>query len=162
MIVASALNFCGACADVLSWTVTVEEVMAGGWMARTHHCHSHAQRPVVAYCEQCARPCCRDCTVELFDQTFCPRCKKNAVDTLERHAVVPDALNAALVGALGVMIFGFVLGPYAIWRARTAAKMVERAPWFRGMWHIRAAYMLGAIATLSGVITLLGKTLGQG
>ncbi len=128
-------------------------------MARTHTCYQHAERPVVAYCDQCARPCCRDCSLELFQQYFCERCKRRVADELRRDAVQPDAVRAVIIGAIGVVAFGFVLGPYAIWRARMASRMLERTPWMRGHWHVRAAYALAGLATLMGILTLLGRAL---
>lgn len=130
-------------------------------MAHPYRCFEHTERPVVAYCDQCAKPCCRDCSVELFEQYFCPRCKALAVEDLKVNAVVPDALRAVVIGAVGIVIAGFVLGPYAIWRAHQASVLIERAPWFRGRWHVRAAYILGGLATFMGVLSLVAKFLIQ-
>ena len=128
-------------------------------MARIHHCYKHDDRPVVAYCDQCARPCCRSCVLEVFDQYLCERCKQNAVDSVNRAEVQQDALRAVVMGAVGIFVLGFALGPYAIWRASTASKILDASPWLRGRWHVRAAYVLGALATAQGLITLGGRYL---
>ena len=128
-------------------------------MSRTDTCHEHTERPLAAWCEHCTRPCCRDCTVEFFDQQLCEKCKLRVADEIQSEAVQPDALRAAFMGALGIVFLGFLLGPYAFWRARMASQLLDRQPWLRGRWHVRAAYVLAALATAQGLVTLAGKFL---
>jgi hypothetical protein len=131
-------------------------------MARVHYCHQHDDRPLAAHCALCQRPCCRDCAIELFEQHFCETCKHVVSQSIERDAVQPDALRSALLAAVGIFVAGFVLGPYALWRAWGTARLLEQTPWLRGRWHVRAAYVLGAIATLQGLIQLWGRFFGAG
>ena len=78
---------------------------------------------------------------------------------INQGAVQPDAWRALIIAAVGVFVMGFALGPYAIWRARHASEMIEASPWLRGRWHVRAAYLLGALALVQGLVGLAGKYL---
>lgn len=130
-------------------------------MARTHHCTQHPDRAVLAWCDQCGRPSCSDCTLELFDQYLCPVCKTRAVSEVSRGAVQQDALRAVVIASVGVLAFGLILGPYAIVRARMAARSLERTPWLRGWWHVRATYFIGALALIQGLIGLAARFIAQ-
>lgn len=131
-------------------------------MARTYSCYQHSDRPLVAHCDLCSRPCCRDCSVEIFERYLCETCKNKVALDVEKNAVQPRAMIPVALGAAGIFFAGFILGPYAIWRAREAQKLLEHAPWLRGVWHVRAAYFLGGLATVQGVISLLVRFSGTG
>lgn len=76
---------------------------------------------------------------------------------IDKHAVHPGALNAVAIAAIGIFLFGFALGPYAIWRARETSKLLDASPWLRGRWHLRVAYALGTLALIQGVVNLASK-----
>ena len=125
-------------------------------------CHTHRERPSVAWCSQCARPCCRDCCLEIFEEYFCEKCKASLSEELARDAVQTDAARTPVIAIFGLFIGGFLLGPYALWRARAARDYVESRPWARGRWQPRAAYVLGGVATLQGLLVLAGRFMGGG
>ena len=120
-------------------------------------CYQHDERPLVAYCDQCTRPCCRDCCVELFERYFCERCKSMVAQELQRDMVQPDAARCPIIAAIGIFLMGFVVGPYAIWRARMARRLLDRSPWLRGRWHLWATYVLAGFAIVQGVVSVIGR-----
>lgn len=121
-------------------------------------CYQHPERTMFAYCDQCARACCDDCCLELFGEYVCERCKHRMVGEIDRGAVQGDAMRSALMAGAGVVVLGFLLGPLAMARTRVAGRLLERTPWLRGYWHIRATWVLGALAVLQGIVWLLGVT----
>ncbi len=131
-------------------------------MAHAHTCHKHEERPLVAYCASCQRPCCRDCTVEIFEHHFCEACKQDVTESISNDEVQSDAMRAVMLATVGIFAAGFAIGPYAIWRAHSASKILEQTPWLRGKWHVRAAYLLGALATVQGLLFLWGRTMSGG
>lgn len=126
-------------------------------MLRDHVCYQHPQRPVVSACARCGRPFCRDCGLEMLGMHLCEGCKLKVATEIENKVVLPDANRALLMAALGLFAAGFVLGPYALWRASQAQRLLRWTPWLRGRWHIRAAFVLGGVATLQGVMFLVGR-----
>jgi hypothetical protein len=131
-------------------------------MARTHYCYQHEDRPLVAYCAMCQRPCCRDCTLEIYEQYFCETCKHRVAQSIDRDAVHPDAMRSVMLAAVSVFVAGFLVGPYALWRAWSTSQNLAQTPWLRGRWHLRAAYLLGALGTASGLIQLWARFLSDG
>lgn len=125
-------------------------------MFRERACHNHPDRALMAYCNYCSRPFCRDCATELLGDYYCATCKTRIAQQREQSAVLPDAQRAALMASVGLLMAGFLVGPYALNRAQNAAQLSARTPWLRGRWHLRAAYALGGIATLIGLLTLWG------
>ena len=125
-------------------------------------CYQHEGQPLVAWCSQCARPCCRDCCLEILGQYFCERCKNSLVNELGRDRVQVDAMRAALIATVGLFLGGFLLGPYSLWRARAAREYVVCRPWVRGRWQVYAAVLIGAVATVQGLLVLAGRFLGGG
>ena len=125
-------------------------------------CYQHEERPLVAWCHQCARPCCRDCCLEMFDRYYCERCKNAVADELQKDAVQPDAMRAPIIAIAGLFIAGFLLGPYALWRANMARQQLQVRPWMRGRWQIYATFVIAGIATVQGVAILVGRMLAGG
>jgi len=125
-------------------------------------CYQHPDRGMFAYCDQCSRPCCDDCCVDVFGDYVCEGCKQRMLREIDRSAVQGDAQRAALMAAGGVVVLGFVLGPVAILRARASGGSLDRARWLRGRWHLRAAWVLGVLACLQGIVWLLGVTVFRG
>jgi hypothetical protein len=123
-------------------------------------CHQHEEQPLVAWCSQCARPCCRDCCLEIFGHYFCERCKNAMAHDLQRDAVQAAASRAPLIATVGLFLAGFLIGPYALWRARTARGHVQARPWMRGKWQVYAAFFLGSVAAVQGILVLAGRLLG--
>ena len=123
------------------------------------HCFHHPKRIVFAFCDQCGKPCCDDCTLAVFNDYFCDNCKNRMAKDIDEAAVQPDALRAALFAGGGLFAVGFLLGPWAIFRTRVATALLTRCPWFRGAWHVKAAWVLGVLAVMQGVVWLLGLTL---
>lgn len=125
-------------------------------MSNLKRCHEHPERNVFAWCDHCNRPCCDECAVEIAGDWLCERCKQRVAADVTAARPHGDALRASLVGAAGVVLGGLLLGPYALFRARASRDALERAPWLRGRWLLRAAWVLGALATLQGLVWLLG------
>ncbi len=122
-------------------------------MTAGRYCYQHPQDSRFAYCAKCVRPCCRDCAVEFMSEYLCGECKKQVADQLAKHAVNPVATIAVLAGVLSLFTCGLVMGPVALWYARQAEKTLDRTPWMRGLWHARAAYVLGSVGTIIGILT---------
>ncbi len=122
-------------------------------------CHQHAEQPLMAYCDRCSRPCCRDCAVELFERYFCGKCRDRIAGELQFDAVQPEALSAVVLAGIGMFLAGALLGPYALWRSYRATQSLERTPWLRGRWHIRAAMLLGALGFVQGLIFFASRWL---
>lgn len=123
---------------------------------RMKRCYQHPERAHYAFCSQCGKPCCSDCSVELLGEHHCEPCKTRMNREIVRGTVQPHALRAAVLAGGGMLVFGVVLGPLALFRARMGAVMLDRAPWLRGQWHVRAAWVLGVLAILNGIIWLVG------
>jgi hypothetical protein len=79
---------------------------------------------------------------------------------LQRDAVHAAASRAPLIATVGLFLAGFLIGPYALWRARTAQGHVQARPWMRGKWQVYAAFFLGSVAAVQGILVLAGRLLG--
>jgi len=122
-------------------------------------CYQHDDRAMMAYCAGCARSCCPDCVLEISGDYYCERCRDQLARDVHQKSVLPEAWWAVLM-ALVATVFGFklvglLLGPYAISRAWKAQQILADAYWLRGIWHVRAAYVLGGFATAIGAVTLM-------
>jgi hypothetical protein len=127
-------------------------------MSDLKRCHEHRERSVFAWCDHCNRPCCDDCAVEILGDWVCERCKLRLAEDVAVARTHGEALRAGVIGALGVVVGGLLLGPYALFRAHAASGLLDRAPWLRGRWLVRAGWLLGALGTLQGLVWLLGMT----
>jgi hypothetical protein len=76
---------------------------------------------------------------------------------LHADKVHPDAVRVLLISLLSVFMFGFAVGPYAIWRGTKVARTLERTPWLRGRWHVLAGFALAGFGTALGLVFLLGR-----
>ena len=97
-------------------------------MAR-YFCYQHDERAMLAHCAMCARPCCRDCTVEMVGDYFCETCKVTVTMQLQSDQIVPEAGRAAMMGVASVFVLGALLGRRSITgsRAASTARQVGRA-----------------------------------
>lgn len=98
----------------------------------------------------------------MLDDYFCESCKVTVATALYADKVHPNALRVLAIAMLSVFLFGFALGPYALWQTSRATAALEQTPWLRGRWHLRAATVLGVFGTVLGLVTLWIHGLGGG
>ncbi len=123
-------------------------------------CKNHPDVQAVDRCVGCAEAFCPNCLVEMQGQKYCGACKVLAIKgaPIVEEATVPckeagEALGFAIVA---LFCFGFIIGPIAISKASKAKKMIAANPRLMGSGKASAAMIIGIIATVFGVLYLVG------
>ncbi len=111
-------------------------------------CTNHPDRAVKALCTACQEPFCEDCLVTARGESYCSECKVTAVDTSvdpDSEATIPSetAKEALKYALIGILCFGFILGPIAISKANTALKEIKADPMLKGKSLAMFSLLLG-------------------
>lgn len=119
-------------------------------------CRNHAGTAAVARCTGCAESFCSNCLVDLKGKKYCASCKGMSVTPdagpIGKCDLAKDALKYALVG---IICFPFILGPVAIAKALGAKKEIAANPRLEGAGTANAAFVIGIIETILGVVGLI-------
>ena len=127
-------------------------------------CYNHDDKPMMAFCGVCGKPCCVDCTLEIAGDYYCEPCKNTVAREVYNNQVLGTASSALLLSVVGAIaglfgISGLIIGAFAMMRAERARRALEHLHWLRGGWHVKATFLLGAFSITVALI-ILGERLG--
>lgn len=125
-------------------------------------CRNHPQTLAVATCTGCAEPFCQNCLVQLSGQFYCGSCKVLALNGREpilenRLRPCKEAADALKFAFIGLLCFGFVLGPMAIFKAIEAKKIMREDPTLLGSGKSTAALVVGVFALGLWLVNLVSR-----
>ena len=117
-------------------------------------CKNHTDRAAVDRCAGCAETFCANCLVPVSGQKFCASCKvmnvKNMPMAVELTKPCAEASEAFKYAAIGIVLFGFILGPMAVLKGLAARKMIAENRQLTGSGKANAAIIGGLfIAVMS-------------
>jgi hypothetical protein len=119
-------------------------------------CKNHPDVQATDRCTGCAETFCPNCLVNIGGQKYCGSCKVLAVSgrPLAEEATVPSELaNEALkYSLLGIICFGLVLEPMAIYKALKAKKEIAANPRLTGEGKANAALIIGIVVLVLWVL----------
>ena len=125
-------------------------------------CRNHPQTQAVATCAGCAEPFCQNCVVQVAGQNYCGSCKVLAlngrVPILEnRLRPCKEAADALKFAFIGLLCFGFILGPMAIFKAIGAKRIMRDDPTLLGSGKSTAALVIGIFALVLWLVSLASR-----
>ena len=130
-------------------------------------CKNHENEASVAACAGCSQAFCENCLVEVRGEKFCASCKMSAVSDapppVEESHMLPckeagEALKYALVG---ILCFGFILEPVAIYRALQAKKKIKTNPNLSGAGKATAALVIGITVLCGYILWVIDRVSGN-
>ncbi|MCP4152004.1 MAG: DUF4190 domain-containing protein [bacterium] len=131
-------------------------------------CKNHAEVDAVARCSGCQETFCENCLVELDGKKYCGDCKIMAVreaPVVEDHSrqVPCDEASTSLKYALiGLLCFGFILGPMAISNGVEAKKRMKEDPNLTGDGKATAGIIIGALEFVFWLLAIIARFQGDG
>jgi hypothetical protein len=124
-------------------------------------CKNHPDVQATDRCTGCAETFCANCLVNIGGQKYCGSCKVLAVSgrPIAEEATIPSAMAAdALKYALiGIVCFGIVLEPMAIYKAVQAKKEIAADPRLTGEGKANAALIIGIVTLLLWVLGIVAR-----
>lgn len=124
-------------------------------------CKNHPGVQATDRCAGCAETFCPNCLIALGGQMYCGSCKVLAVSgrPVVEQATVPCALadEALKYALIGIICFGVVLGPIAIFKALKAKKEIAADPMLTGEGKANAALIIGAVVVVLWVLGLFAR-----
>src|SRR5687768_5806746 len=81
-------------------------------------CVNHAQVPAAQPCSQCRHPFCASCLVELQGRQVCGACKETVLRDMQRRGATGgrEAHDALIMSIVGILCFGLILEPMALYK----------------------------------------------
>ncbi|MHC5059106.1 MAG: B-box zinc finger protein [Planctomycetota bacterium] len=125
-------------------------------------CAKHEKNAAVANCERCGAFMCDLCRIDADDKTYCPSCfeRMSAEGALEStrttfkdYSRMADTLS---VVCIFLWIFGFVLGPSAIYYSIKGVKQKRTMGEGGGVVSVVVALLLGGGAAIGSTFFWLG------
>jgi hypothetical protein len=139
------------------------------------NCRNHPEIEAVGRCAGCAEPFCAHCLVNVAGQQYCTDCKVLALrgKSIPAIAVVgepttpcktaSEALTYAIVAIIALFFcLGFIFGPIAVYKAWKAKREIAEDPDLQGSGKAAAAMIIGIIATVLGVLYVVGMVASAG
>lgn len=125
-------------------------------------CKNHPEVVAADRCAGCAEPFCPDCLVDIQGQKYCGSCKTMALrggPPVVEEATIPckEASEALTYSIVGIFCFGIILEPIAISKALKAKKMIELNPRLTGSGKATAALIIGIVALVLWVLSLVAR-----
>lgn len=121
-------------------------------------CRQHPGTKAVSNCAGCAESFCPSCVVSIRGKAYCASCKGMAIAPDAGPTGVCEEANEALKYAIvGLLCFGFILGPMAIIKGLAAKKVMAGNPRLEGQGKATAAIVVGSVATILNIIGLIIK-----
>ena len=128
------------------------------------HCKNHPGVQATDRCVGCAETFCPNCLIALGGQMYCGSCKVLAVSgrPVVEQATIPCALadDALKYALLGIICFGIILGPMAIFKALKAKKEIAGDPTLTGEGKANAALIIGSVVLVLWVLGLFVRASG--
>lgn len=132
------------------------------------NCIKHAQSPAVATCSACAESFCNLCLVTVKGAKYCADCKGSAIkgDAIASSqgsaGVCQEAGEALKYALIGIVCFGIILEPIAIFKALKAKKMIAENPRLEGAGKATAALFIAIAVMIIWVLGLIARVSAAG
>jgi len=126
-------------------------------------CRNHPAAPAEDRCAGCMEPFCANCLVSVRGRKYCSSCKVIAIgDRMPMVEVEPtvkckEADEAFKYALIGIICFGIILEPIALFKGIQAKKLIAANPALMGSGKATAAIVISSVILGFWVIAILGK-----
>lgn len=129
-------------------------------------CRNHPAATAMDRCAGCMEPFCSSCLVAVRGRKYCASCKVMAVGNRMPMVDVgtmpcPEANEALKYAIIGILCFGPILEPIALWKAIQAKKLIAANPMLTGSGKATAAVVISCIILGFYAIAILSAILGK-
>jgi hypothetical protein len=120
-------------------------------------CINHPQVPAAQPCDQCRRPFCANCLVELQGRQICGACKETVLRDMQRRGTTADrdGHDAMVMSIVGILCFGLILEPMALYKGIKALQRHNQDPSLPDRWKAITAISIASVALLINVGLLI-------
>ena len=123
------------------------------------NCLKHPEVASSGTCAGCAEPFCDKCLVAIKGAKYCADCKsiavgKDAIQKAGPKGTCEEASAALKYALIGILCFGFILGPVAIFKGLAAKKIIAQNPGLEGSGKATAAIIIGVIVLILNIVAI--------
>jgi hypothetical protein len=124
-------------------------------------CTTHSDVAAVGRCTGCAENFCHACLVEVAGQPYCASCKSMAVTGVpvveSRLEVCKEAKQAMIAALVGILLFGIILGIFAVVLGFQARTKIKHDASLTGSGLASAAIVIGAMVAFLSVVGMVSR-----